>query len=188
PLLLAAHIEQCSSPLDSVATVAPEGYLRESTPCSPHPGNTNRRRPRSPPIGERGDSGQSTWALRPASPLTVAALLLEAVRAVDRLIAARLERHLGLLATLRAGRGEHLAAWPIAAVAAFGAPTALVRRSTGGATGGFVGEALLCEELLLPFREGERGTAVAASQRLVGIARVTHEDPLRARVGLGRSS
>src|SRR3954447_7176217 len=47
-----------------------------------------------------------------------AAALLEAIRTVDGLVAARLERHLGLLAARRTGRAEHLARSARAAVAA----------------------------------------------------------------------
>ena len=55
----------------------------------------------------------------------------EAVAAVDGLAAGRAERHLGLLAAARAGRGEHLARTAIAgAVATAAAVAASHRRST----------------------------------------------------------
>ena len=43
-------------------------------------------------------------------------MISEAIAAVHRLIAARLERNLGLLAAIRADRGEHLALRTSAAV------------------------------------------------------------------------
>src|SRR5262245_3227488 len=116
---------------------------------------------------------------------------LEAVGAVDRLVAARLERHLGLAAAARAGRREHLAARPVvaaavaaraavvaaaeavaagrvavAAAAAAAATTALhlARAPALRAATGLVGQAAALVELLLPGGECELLTTVAAGQ------------------------
>src|SRR5437764_1024049 len=124
-------------------------------------------------------------------------LLGEAVGAVDRLVAARLEGDLGLLAALAAHRRVHLAlravvapgAVPTAGVAAATrvaaaravaatvgvAATAtllgLARRATLGAAPRLVGESAAREELLLAGGEGERLAAVAAGE---GLVLVTH--------------
>src|SRR5581483_9344873 len=107
----------------------------------------------------------------------------EAVRAVDRLVAARLERDAGLVAAARAGGREHLAlAAAIAAATAGGIATAgvtvratvgLAVSSAGLATRRLVGEAAGGKELLLPDGEGKRLPAIAAGKGLVG---VTHAD------------
>src|SRR5690349_11001447 len=83
-----------------------------------------RGSPRSP---TRTGTGRCL-AVRAGVPATAAAaaLLREAVRAVDRLVAARLERHARLVAAGRTGRGVHLAL--AAAVAA--AATAAARVAT----------------------------------------------------------
>src|SRR2546428_14185924 len=60
-------------------------------------------------------------------------LRLEAAAAVDGLVAARLERHTGLLATLRARRGEHLTRAAAVSAAATARVTAAAR-TTAGAT------------------------------------------------------
>src|ERR687888_2299729 len=67
---------------------------------------------------------------------SVATALLEAVRAIHRLVAARLERHLGFLAATRTGGAEHLARRPASTV---GGPVATERPAlplglAGGAT------------------------------------------------------
>src|SRR5436190_24161869 len=54
----------------------------------------------------------------PAAAGARAALLLEAIRAVHRLVTTRHERHLGLLATRCAGSGVHLARATAAVAAA----------------------------------------------------------------------
>jgi hypothetical protein len=112
----------------------------------------------------------------------------EAVRAVDRLVTARLKWDQCVVAAGGAGNGEHLtiaAATTVAATttaipATTGAvPTATTatRATTGhpaiAAPTGIVGEATAGEELLLAHREDERLTAIAAAQNLV---RVTHAD------------
>src|SRR3954453_4395002 len=112
--------------------------------------------------------------------LAIAAPGLEAIRAVDGLLAAGLERHLGEATALRADGLEHLGRSalvpaPVAAVAVVGhaAPAAvapaLVGRAALSAAARFVGEALLSKEGLLTFREGERVAAVAAGEGLVGV-------------------
>src|SRR5581483_1168812 len=119
-----------------------------------------------------------------------AALLGEAVGAVDRLVAARLERHARLLAALRAGGGEHLAPAVAAApggVATRGIPAGAITAgavAAGGVAAGIaaggaarlsairaaarlVGEAAAGVELLLAAGEGERSAAIAAGKGLV---------------------
>src|SRR5215471_15291840 len=72
-------------------------------------------------------------SVQPAGRLAVraAADRLEALRAVDGLVAARLEGDAGLLAARRAGRREHLAARAIVAAATTIAAAAAVARAAG---------------------------------------------------------
>jgi hypothetical protein len=130
----------------------------------------------------------------------LATLSLEAVTAINRTVAARLERNFGLLAARRTGRGEHLtgaaiaattaavsaaataaaAAAAVATTATAAAATAEVATAllgflgiaTGLATFGFVGEASLGEALLLIGRERELGAAIDAHN---GFVLVGHE-------------
>jgi hypothetical protein len=95
---------------------------------------------------------------------------LEAVAAVDGLIAARLERHLGRAATAAARRTEHLPR----AITALHAPAAAVAAGFAGlpairTTIGFVLKALLGVEVLLACSERKLCAAVDAGQQLVGI-------------------
>jgi hypothetical protein len=134
-------------------------------------------------LGERRRSGRLVTAATTSAttaarvPAARGSLASEAVRAVDGLFATRLEWYLGVLATLGAHSREHL---PL---------SALVSTPGGIATGGIapsaatpvrlvsspalwtparlVGEALLCEELLLPRCEHELAVAVAAGKGLV---------------------
>src|SRR5207248_9683583 len=110
--------------------------------------------------------GPATWRRRQDRRLSwclaVAAPALEAAGAVDRLVAARLERHPRHATALGADGLEHLprpagvaTAAAVAAVAVVGHPAAavtpaLVGRAALGAAPRLVGEALLGEELLLP--------------------------------------
>src|SRR5205085_11382241 len=93
----------------------------------------------------------------------------EAIRAVDRLIAARLERHARLAAAGGARSGEELAraaAAAEAAAAAVAAPVPLLP-ALGAATGAaarLVRKAFLGVELLFPRREHERAAAVNAGK------------------------
>src|SRR5687768_6933144 len=109
------------------------------------------------PWRRRRDRRRS-WCLAVAPPA------LEAVGAVDRLVAARLERH-PRHATARGADGlEHLprpagvaTATTVATVAVVGRPptaaaAGLVGRAARGAAPGLIGEALLGEEVLLAFR------------------------------------
>src|SRR5262245_50535129 len=91
---------------------------------------------------------------------------LEALRAVDRLVAARLERHLSLPPAVRAGRREHLAR-PAAAVAAGAAAALLVGAPALGAAARVVDEPPALVELLLAAREHELLSAVTAGQGAV---------------------
>src|SRR5262249_12794806 len=110
--------------------------------------------------------------------------LLEAGRAVDGPVAARLERHARLAAAVRAGRREQLPARTLVAIVA---PRATVARgvvvalravgvaaalSLAGLTAlraaaGVVRQPPALVELLLPGREGELPPAVAAGQNAV---------------------
>src|SRR5262249_52532660 len=98
----------------------------------------------------------------------------EALRAVDGLVAARLEGDLGLLAALRAGRREHLPTRAVVAataptgrvgVAATPAPALLLARAPAlRAAAGLVHEPAALVELLLPGGERELLPAIAAGQ------------------------
>src|SRR5688572_13901076 len=112
----------------------------------------------------------------------------EAVGAVDRAVATRYERHLGLFVAVRAGDLGHCALAAITAAVAAAAVTtaiaaavaatiAVVTVSTTGARGLLggaaigaatrLGIALLGKEFLLAFGECERGSAIAARKCLV---------------------
>src|SRR5206468_10604217 len=77
--------------------------------------------------------------------------LLEAIAAVDGLVTTRLERHAGFLATVAAGRGEHLAgaAAVSTTTATTTAATGAARRAVSGATARGVLQATARVELLL---------------------------------------
>ena len=96
-------------------------------------------------------------------PLLVARLTMvrEAIAAIHRLVAARLEGNLGLLAAIRADRGEHFALRASAAV--LGAE----RRTALRATARLVLEAFLGVERLLGSSEHEFFAAVTASEGFV---------------------
>jgi hypothetical protein len=107
---------------------------------------------------------------------------LEAVAAIDRFVAARLERHFGRLSALAAGRLEHLA-WATRAAsvrvasvrtAAAGTTLCLARGSAVGAAIGLVLEALRGEELLFACREAKGVPAINAGQ---GFVRIQNEAP-----------
>src|SRR5439155_24519271 len=110
-------------------------------------------------------------------------------RAVHRLVGARLERHLGRLAALRADGREHLArraavaaATAVATTATAAAVAAVAAVAVGalrlaggptlGAAAGLVGVALLDEELLLTLGEGEGFPAISAGESLVDVNHV----------------
>src|SRR5947209_4282331 len=106
---------------------------------------------------------------------------LEAVVAVDRLVAARLERNFRLLPAAAAGHAVHLAraapagvaasvrAAGVAAVPAAALARVLARGAAVGAAVRLVLEALRREELLFAGREEELRTAVGAGQPFIGI-------------------
>ncbi len=87
----------------------------------------------------------------------ICALLLEAIAAVDGLVAARLERHLGRTSAAAARRAEHLtlspaetaAATTAAITAAAGGPAGLASCPAVRTTIWFVLETFLCVEFLL---------------------------------------
>lgn len=99
---------------------------------------------------------------------TTALLRLEAVAAVHGPVATRFERHMRVLATRRAGHGEHLAAATPAVAATTAAATAIAARSTAARTAPrLVRETLRMVEFLLARRKGERTPAIAAGKRFV---------------------
>jgi hypothetical protein len=89
--------------------------------------------------------------------------LLEALAAIHRAVAARLERHAGLAATVGADGAEEFAAGAGITIAATGL-LLLARGAAFRAAGGVVGEAAAGEEFLLAHGEEEVIAAVAATQ------------------------
>ena len=83
--------------------------------------------------------------------------------AIDRLVVAGLEGHLGGLAALCANGIEHLAFTAIVVSGLLG----LTGFSALGAAGGLILETLLRVELLLTGGESELSAAILANQRLV---------------------
>ena len=99
----------------------------------------------------------------------------ETIAAIDRLVAAGLEGNLGLLATIRANRAEHLARSTAAILRA-------ERSAALRATTGLVLEALLRIERLFRRREDEFLAAIAADEGFVLI----HGDILLKKIYLHR--
>src|SRR5690348_7122598 len=121
----------------------------------------------------------------PAAAGAGPALLLEAIRAVHRLVAARHERHLGLFPARRAGRDVHLAraAAAVAAPATVAVSLAIAAAPATGrlaglaarrAARGLVGETLLRVELLLARREHKIHPTIPTRDRFVCVA---HRSP-----------
>jgi hypothetical protein len=96
---------------------------------------------------------------------------LEAIAAVHRLVAARLERHFRYTAALAAGRLEHFTALTAAhAAAATRIGTHLLARSAAiGATVGFVLETLAGIELLFTGGERKLTSAIDAVQHFINV-------------------
>ena len=120
------------------------------------------------------------------------ALRLEAVRAVHRLVAPRLERQPSFAPTLGAGGDEELpsrprvvARWTTVAAVATAPPLRLACRPARRAATGRVVEPAAGVELLLACRKGECRPAVTTGQDFV---RVLHADPHRVLPGLERVS
>ena len=90
----------------------------------------------------------------------------EAIAAIHGLVAARLERHAGLAAAVRAGRCVHLTRGTVAAISA--GHRCLARIAALRATCGSVRQPFAGVELLLACREDEVTAAVAASECLIG--------------------
>src|ERR1700678_1935803 len=120
-------------------------------------------------------------AVRPAAAAAATARL-EAVAAVNRLVAAGLERNGGLAAALAAFHFEHFARGTVAAVAAAAAARAvartaaaagstlgLTRRAAIHAAVGLIGEALRGEKLLFAGAEREGCAAINAIEGFIGI-------------------
>lgn len=99
--------------------------------------------------------------LRSVSAALRAAVLLEAIPAIDRTIAARLERHLSRLATTGA---SHLIHGALAAAASARLPA---RPAALGAASGFIAETFLGKKLLLALCENELLATIPAGQNLV---------------------
>jgi len=101
----------------------------------------------------------------------------EAIAAVNRLVAARLERHFGRLSALAAGRLEHLAATATrrsaasavasAAATAAGSTLSLTGGAAFRATIGLVLEAFAREELLFAGAKNELAVAINAAQGFI---------------------
>src|SRR5687767_2455652 len=104
--------------------------------------------------------------------LLLSPLLSETIAAIDRTVAARLERNAGGLAARGANRVEHLLA---AAHAAATTTAAAAATTAGGLLGGparraplgLIREPELSEPLLLSRRERERRSAIHTRQLLV---------------------
>jgi len=91
---------------------------------------------------------------------------LVAVRAVDRPVAAGLERHLGLLAAARARGAEHLAR-AAATRGTLPATLSIARRAAVRTAAGRIVEAATGVVLLLADSEDKRLAAITAGQRRV---------------------
>jgi hypothetical protein len=99
----------------------------------------------------------------------------EAITAIYRLVAARLERYLGILAARAARNIEHFACSAAAVCSARGAESSaaafggLARRAAIGATIGLVLKAFASEELLFSRAEDKFRTAIGAGQFFINI-------------------
>jgi len=94
-----------------------------------------------------------------------------AVSAVNRLIATRLKRDFGLLATAPAGRRKHLARASIIVTATFIPGTLGSSRGTASRTTfRLIGEALGSEEFLLFGSKGEGFSAVGTSEGFLSVS------------------
>ncbi|HEV3092781.1 MAG TPA: hypothetical protein VGX91_15175 [Candidatus Cybelea sp.] len=102
----------------------------------------------------------------------------EAVAAIDRFVASRLERDFRDAAALAARRFEHLAlaSAHTASAAAVRGTSGFTRCAAIRAAAGLVGEALHCEKLLFARSEWELLSAIHASEHFVCI-HVASESP-----------
>jgi len=114
---------------------------------------------------------------------TLTADLLKTVRAVNRSVGARLERHPRFLSTIAASRAEHLTLPTVPASAASAATVAIATalrrppcRPAARTSPGLIHETAGRIELLLAGRESKGLTAVAARKGLVCVA---HADSSR---------
>jgi hypothetical protein len=102
--------------------------------------------------------------------LAVAGTRLEAIAAVHRLVAARLERHFGNAAALAARGLVHFPALAAAHTGPAGTRAHLLARLAAvGATVGFVLETLAGVELLLSGRERELTSAIHTVQHFINV-------------------
>jgi hypothetical protein len=126
-----------------------------------------------PRLFDRGSSSSSASELVPGSARRRRPHLLEAGAAVDRLVAAGLERHACLATAVAAGsreeltRATHATAAAVCTAAATHATGGATRRTAGRATSRLVHETARGVELLLAGRPCEFLTAVFAGQSLV---------------------
>jgi hypothetical protein len=103
--------------------------------------------------------------------------LREAVAAVYRLVATRLERNFRYSAALAASRFEHFALPAVAFTAAAAARTSrFAGRAAVGAAIGLIGKALAGEKFLLTGREGELTSTVYTGQRFINV-HIFNESP-----------
>jgi hypothetical protein len=96
-------------------------------------------------------------------------MVLVAVRAVDRPVAAGLERHLSFFAAARARRAEHLARPAATRRTVLSATLSLARRAAVRAAPGWIVEAATGVVLLLADGEDEWLAAITAGQRRISV-------------------
>jgi hypothetical protein len=103
--------------------------------------------------------------------LTVAGARREAVAAVNRFVAARLERYFRYAAALAAGRLEHFALSAAAATrtAAAAAAGSFARCAAIAATAGLIRKAFARIEFLFACREREAASAIDASEGFIAV-------------------
>jgi hypothetical protein len=111
----------------------------------------------------------ATAAVARAAVGRIIPMTAEAVRAVDWLVAARLERHRRIFAALAAGNGEHLSLSAAVATAVTG-PTVSLRSlcgTAGGTAPWLVRKPLLLMKRLLISAEGKGRAAIGTGKGLV---------------------
>jgi len=119
-------------------------------------------------------AARAALAVAPAASTGAAAHLLEAVAAVHRLVAARLEREERFLAALRTDGRIHLALTAASTIAVPAPLRGLVRGAALWATAGLVGQAPTGVEILLASCEHEVTATITALQgKIVGHSHTT---------------
>ena len=99
--------------------------------------------------------------------LSVDGALREAVAAVYRLVATRLERNFRYSAALAASRFEHFALPAVAFTTAASRTSRFAGRAAVGAAIGLIGKALAGEKFLLTGRERELTSTINTGQRFI---------------------